>query len=180
MGAIYSPKKMLDLFILVELVNEGPLHGYAIANIIEEKFGWKPSLTSIYSILKQMEAESLVKVEDRIENNRIQKVYFITDKGRDVLYNMQQEFKKKMKKNVSHFFSLLEHIGCFDSKKDKKAEDLQKIFSTLRKIFLITIVAVNSSQIDYNDLQLYLNNTLSRLENFAIKNNLSIPEEFYC
>ena len=163
MSQIYSPKKMLITFLLVQLAKKGPLHGYALANMLEKEFNWKPSMTSIYSVLKQMEAEGTVKLEERIEKNRIQKIYSITNDGRKLLENIQRHFRERMRKNFSHFFSVLEEVGYFNSKKEESCKELQDIFELLRKIVLIAIALTNKTNVDLSALRKVLSQTFSSL-----------------
>ncbi|NPE07945.1 MAG: PadR family transcriptional regulator [Asgard group archaeon] len=75
MFPIFSPTKILDSLILMQILREGPLHGYALSNCIEEKFGWKPSQTAIYNSLKSMENENLVTSEEIFNNKTGTKVF---------------------------------------------------------------------------------------------------------
>lgn len=40
MQPILSPAKILDPLILMQIVHNGPSHGYALSIDIEERFGW--------------------------------------------------------------------------------------------------------------------------------------------
>ncbi|MFW9923037.1 MAG: PadR family transcriptional regulator, partial [Candidatus Thorarchaeota archaeon] len=107
MFPIFSPTKILDSIILMQIVIEGPQYGYALSSIMEEKFDWKPSQTTVYNSLKSLENDELVTVEERIEKGRVQKIYSITEKGRKHFLEMHQELKKLMKKNFSQFISFV-------------------------------------------------------------------------
>ena len=101
MKLIFSPTKMLDHLILMQLIKEGPLHGYALAAAFEEHFGWKPSQTAVYNALKSMESENLVTAEERIEKGRAQKIYAVTEKGQKHYEETLEIMRKQMMKNFS-------------------------------------------------------------------------------
>ena len=111
MKPIFSPTKMLDSLLLMQIVIEGPLHGYALASSIEENFGWKPSQTAVYNSLKSMESDEMIKVEERVESGRVQRIYSITKKGRETFNENRKSIKKHMMANMSQFYSFMQKVG---------------------------------------------------------------------
>ncbi len=65
---------------ILELLAEGPMHGYQIMQELAERSGgmWRPSPGSIYPTLQQLADEELVRGED--EDGK--KVYHLTEAGR--------------------------------------------------------------------------------------------------
>lgn len=62
------------------LLGEGPLHGYQLIHLIEERSGglWRPSPGSVYPALQLLEDEQMVRPEQ--EEGR--RVFHLTDAGR--------------------------------------------------------------------------------------------------
>ena len=179
MSLIFAPREILNLFILIQLAKEGSLHGYALASLIEETFGWKPSLTSIYNALKKMESRELVTFEEKIENSRVQKIYSITEQGRRLLEEKQRRFKEKLKKSLSHFFSLLEALDNIPCTLEKKQNSVKNVFTILRQISLFTILILNTPQADFGEVEKILTTSLTALQKLAEDNkvNFSSLEE---
>lgn len=173
MSLIWTPKEMLEFFILIQLAKKGEAHGYALASWLEEEFGWNPSLTSIYNALKSMYNKNFVTYEERIESSRVQKIYSITDQGRAFLEEKQRQFKTKFKKKMAQFFSLLETVDNLeDICSEKSSEAKQSIFSTLRQISQLLMLITNNPRIDFKTIEKILTNTLSALKEIAEENNI--------
>jgi DNA-binding PadR family transcriptional regulator len=68
---------------VLELLAEGPRHGYDIIKGIEERRGVRPSAGSVYPTLQLLEDGGFVTSE-QIDGKR---VYTITDSGRELLAN---------------------------------------------------------------------------------------------
>ncbi len=173
---IFSPTKALDSLILMQIVMKGPLHGYALASSIEEKFGWKPSQTAVYNSLKSMESNDMVTFEERIESGRAQKIYSITQKGRQFFEETQQQMKKHMTKNFSQFFSFMQMVGDIEKSEESEAFQ-QRIQTTLEKLKSISCMTLLLLREASKETQAIIENTLSSLNKIAAKFNIQIPEE---
>ena len=168
MSQNFPPAKMLHHMILFHLANLGPLHGYGLAQEIEDKLGWKPSQTAIYNALKALEKENFVIFEEKIENGRAQKIYTLTESGR-VHY---LEHKKKMQQlplhNITQMMKLLEGITEEGLKKD-----ITDVFKELRKmpprIFTVLKVAPKKT------LEI-LNSAMKEIEKLAKDNNIDLSK----
>jgi len=68
-------------FIVLELLAEGPKHGYEIINAIEERRNIRPSAGSIYPTLQMLEDGGFVTSQE-VDGKR---VYTITDSGKQLL-----------------------------------------------------------------------------------------------
>lgn len=77
-------------FALLELLRERPMYGYEMIKALEEKSGgfYTPSPGSIYPTLQMLEERGAVSVQE-VEGK---KVYSITDAGRVLLDERQEEF----------------------------------------------------------------------------------------
>ena len=77
-------KGLLDLVILQFLNNE-PMHGYQIITKIRKNFGVYFGPSTIYPMLNQLEKEGYVKSEWNLKNERPKKVYSLTSEGHNLL-----------------------------------------------------------------------------------------------
>ena len=68
-------------YLVLELLAQGPKHGYEIIRAIEERRGVRPSAGSVYPTLQMLEDGGFVTAE-QIDGKR---VYTITDAGRAML-----------------------------------------------------------------------------------------------
>jgi DNA-binding PadR family transcriptional regulator len=74
-------------FAILEVLAEGPQHGYEIMHAIAERRGAKPSPGSVYPTLQMLEDGGFVTSE-QVDGKR---VYTITDAGRELLTNRSAE-----------------------------------------------------------------------------------------
>jgi DNA-binding PadR family transcriptional regulator len=76
-------------YVLLELLQERPMHGYEMIKALEEKSSgfYSPSPGSVYPTLQMLEDRGFVTVQE-VEGK---KVYSITDAGRTLLTERQQE-----------------------------------------------------------------------------------------
>jgi DNA-binding PadR family transcriptional regulator len=68
-------------FLLLEMLADGPKHGYEIIRTLEEERGVRPSAGSVYPTLQLLEEGGYV-TSDTVDGKR---VYTITDAGRELL-----------------------------------------------------------------------------------------------
>ncbi len=79
----------LWLYILASLVSEGPTYGYNVRKIITNKFGFKPSTVTLYTVLYRLERLGYLEKQGD--------TYSITEKGRKLL----EEGIKHLEKTVT-------------------------------------------------------------------------------
>ncbi len=67
---------------ILQLLDEGPLNGYALMATIEQRSGgtWRPSPGSMYPTLSQLADEQLIQAVERNGSRR----YALTDAGREL------------------------------------------------------------------------------------------------
>ena len=77
----------LKTIILKLLKDEGPLHGYAITQRVDEISGGKIKLSygALYPVLYKLEKEKVLVADREIFNNRIRVNYTLTKKGKSVV-----------------------------------------------------------------------------------------------
>ena len=175
MSPLFSPTKVLDSIILMQLEIEGPLHGYALAAAFEEKFGWKPSQTAIYSSLKSIEQEDLVKVEEKIESGRVQKIYAITKKGKSSLEAIHQMMKENMMKNFGQVFTVMQMLIDSESFEETKAyqETIRAVFKDFQSLPRLTLMVLKE---DPKKTQQILEKTLKSLKKLATEAGIEFQE----
>ena len=102
-------------YLILDLLNDKPRHGYEIIKELESKFCgfYSPSPGSVYPTLQMLEEMGLVKSEER-DGKRI---YEITDKGKTEL--------KQHKKKVDSLWDNMEHWESFHM------HDLNDLFEEL-------------------------------------------------
>lgn len=176
---IFSPTKALGSLILMQIAKDGPLHGYALASSIEEKFGWKPSQTAVYNSLKSMESDNLVTSEERIENGRVQKIYSITEKGRLFSEDTRENMKKHMMKSFSQFVSFMQMVDEIENSEESEIfqQKIHTTFVTMRRISSLIPLLLRQTP---NETQTVIEKTLSSLSKIAAKLNIQVPEEENC
>jgi PadR family transcriptional regulator PadR len=77
-------KGLLDLIIL-QFLNEQPMHGYQIITKIRKTFGVYFGPSTIYPLLNTLEEKKFVKSEWNMYNERPRKVYKLTNEGQNLL-----------------------------------------------------------------------------------------------
>lgn len=176
MSLVFSPTKILDSLILMQLVIEGPLHGYALMASIEDKFGWKPSQTAIYNSLKSMENENLVSVEERIEKGRAQKIYSLTEKGRMFCEETHNKMKEHMTRDFSQLLSLVQMVSDIENIDESKKFQLQiqSILENMKQIPHLAILLLRKAP---KETQTVIENTISALKKLAIKYDVQFLDE---
>jgi DNA-binding PadR family transcriptional regulator len=78
--------------LVLTVLADGPLHGYAINTAIEELTGRKLGPGSLYGALSRLETRELIRpVDEAAENQERHRTMQITDPGRDqLLAELQQ------------------------------------------------------------------------------------------
>ena len=82
--------------LILSLLEESSMHGYQILKRVEEFFGSKPKLSTIYTILAELERKGLVK-----SNMGLKKYYSLTDNGKRILHEIRRRNEEKIKRLIS-------------------------------------------------------------------------------
>ncbi|MFX0141118.1 MAG: PadR family transcriptional regulator [Candidatus Hodarchaeota archaeon] len=120
-------------FVLLGLVAEIPSHAYNINQRIEDR-GMREwtniGKSSIYNIITKLEDDGLVESYNEEVDNRIRKIYTITDYGSDILknqvYKVLSEFIGKKDEDFYVAFSMLPILT--------KEQQIEAITKSLKKI----------------------------------------------
>ena len=102
MGCEFPRMRRGDMkFLLLEILKEGPRHGYEIINGLEGKFrGYRPSPGSVYPTLQMLEEGGFLTSEERDGK----KIYTITEAGLKLL----EERGERRYERSSHMNEILE------------------------------------------------------------------------
>ncbi|MFC4168953.1 PadR family transcriptional regulator [Teichococcus aestuarii] len=75
----------LSRFFVLQVLHDGPAHGYDIARAVERTTNGccSPSEGALYPTLREFEQGGYVTSESEVVSGRERKVYTLTDKGRD-------------------------------------------------------------------------------------------------
>lgn len=114
------PQKLLQKFILEVLNERGAMHGYALSAELEQ-LGWKSSQTAVYNVLRALEAEEAVCLEERKENGRLQKIYSITPAGKAKMEAGQKKMRDEMLKLTAMIIGMLQGIGRNDDRDELRS-----------------------------------------------------------
>jgi len=82
--------------LILQILSEGPLHGYAIARALEDRTSGILSLGegSLYPTLHTQENHGFVESYERVENGRRRRYYRLTKKGGRALEGERQEWDR--------------------------------------------------------------------------------------
>ena len=83
-------KGSLKTIVLKVIKEEGPMHGYAITQKVEELTQGKIKLTygAVYPILHKLETEKILVTATEIYNNRTRIHYALTPKGQSLIKDL--------------------------------------------------------------------------------------------
>lgn len=78
-------KMALSRFFVLQVLHDGPAHGYDIARAVERttRGCCSPSEGALYPTLREFEQGGYVTFETEVVSGRERKVYTLTDKGRE-------------------------------------------------------------------------------------------------
>jgi PadR family transcriptional regulator, regulatory protein PadR len=78
-------KMALSRFFVLQVLHDGPAHGYDIARAVERttKGCCSPSEGALYPTLREFEQGGYVTSETEVVSGRERRVYTLTDKGRE-------------------------------------------------------------------------------------------------
>ncbi len=100
-SCLYKAKESVTKFLVLLLLSQTPLHGYALMKLIRScTGGWLKSTSgNIYPLLKEMEKQGLIKGSWIKEESsaHAKKRYYITDKGLEELSKMIEERRRMAK-----------------------------------------------------------------------------------
>ncbi|MEJ2295349.1 MAG: PadR family transcriptional regulator [Candidatus Lokiarchaeota archaeon] len=111
----------LELLVLSIIKNRNGISGYDIIQEIDAKFKgmWRASAGTIYPLLSRLSDKNYVSIEQVIENNRLKKLYHITDKGINELQNtLNSNFRRSIDSLGDYIQTVIKAIPRFEKNVD--------------------------------------------------------------
>ena len=132
-------KGFTNIFILSILQKE-PSHGYKIKKEIENKtWGlWIPADSTLYTDLKRMTEDGLIKCHEKSEGERVRKIYELTSKGKNTLSRILKK-QKSIKNAIGYLMTLFmdedetKNLFFYDSEKKRTFFPMDMINENLNK-----------------------------------------------
>jgi PadR family transcriptional regulator PadR len=89
-------KGSMKTIVMKLLKEEGPLHGYAITQKVEDLTQGKVKLSygALYPVLHKLENDGVLETASEIFNNRTRIYYALTDKGQSVVIEKVKELSE--------------------------------------------------------------------------------------
>ncbi len=111
-------KGLIDLIIL-QLLENSPMHGYQIITTIRKNFGVYLGPSTVYPLLNMMEKKSCIKSEWKMDGDRPKKIYKLTNNGKTTLDYTAHSLKTICKTletgNAPEHFELQHEIGLIQA-----------------------------------------------------------------
>ncbi len=169
MPSVFSQKKFLNSLLLYILNKQGPSHGYALTQFLEEQFNWKTSQTNIYNVLKHLESNKFVTSEEQIKNGRIQKNYSISKPGVEFLAQTKHVRMEEIRKNVSKLLVLLYHYG--ENELSPQEQMVEQLITNMKQINEFSLSLMEHAPTETQEI---LTTTIRSLESLAAQKNITI------
>ena len=112
----------LELLVLSIIKNKNGISGYDIIQEIDKKFKgmWKASAGTIYPLLSRLSEKEYISIEEVIENNRLKKLYRITEKGINELQNtLDSNIKSSVESLGDYIKTVIKAIPHFEKDVDQ-------------------------------------------------------------
>jgi PadR family transcriptional regulator PadR len=112
----------LELLVLSIIKNKDGFSGYDIIQEIDKKFKgmWKASAGTIYPLLSRLSEKEYISIEEVIENNRLKKLYRITEKGINELQNtLDSNIKSSVESLGDYIKTVIKAIPHFEKDVDQ-------------------------------------------------------------
>jgi DNA-binding PadR family transcriptional regulator len=122
-------------FLLLEVLKEGPRHGYEMIGELENRFrGYRPSPGSVYPTLQMLEEGGFVTSQE-VDGK---KVYTITDAGRTLLEERGERHFEEASPELKEAFAIRESLrklagAVVDGARGTDEETLKRINGILNK-----------------------------------------------
>jgi len=88
--------------VILSLLDKTTMHGYQIVKSIEKITGFKMSISTIYTILGELEKKGLIK---RVGHQNGKTFYTITREGKRILEGIRVRLKKRLDRVMELLFS---------------------------------------------------------------------------
>ena len=174
-------KKGFISALILLILEKNPSYGYKISkDITTRTLGiWSPPASTMYTVLKEMTKNGLIKFIEKQEEGRIRKIYEVTEKGEETLKLMvekQQIINESIETLIAatigsdealsgHFFPKYGPFNFFFEKLEEKSEEEKLKLLEFHKLKLSE--KINRSNKQYQKIE----ELISQLKNKAIDKN---------
>ena len=102
----------LCILAIIDKAENGEIHGYAILKNLEEETNEMLVIEegNLYPLLRKLEDNGILKSERKVVENRMRKVYSITERG-DKIYNHLSGFYGKLTEAISPLLDINVHLN---------------------------------------------------------------------
>ena len=101
----------LCILAIITSAENGEIHGYALLKNLKEETNEMLVIEegTLYPLLRKLEGNGILKSERKVVDNRMRKVYSITERG-DKIYNHISGFYGKLSKAISPLLDINVHL----------------------------------------------------------------------
>ncbi|HII85779.1 TPA: PadR family transcriptional regulator [Candidatus Bathyarchaeota archaeon] len=124
-------KGLLDVIVL-QFLNDQPMHGYQIISQIRKSFGVYFGPSTVYPLLGTMEKKGYVASEWNMENDRPRKVYRLTNEGQNILNFTENSLSLIVKKIGTN------DLPKIESEAEQRTVSVQYFPGKAKKVSLFT------------------------------------------
>lgn len=105
-------KSDFSRFYIINLLYEGPQHGYSIIQLFKERLGKDISSGIVYPFLKQLEEKKIISFEMKPVGDKTKKVFQLTEEGKIICEQMFRRFAGIVSTAIDSTIKVCVHCGC--------------------------------------------------------------------
>ncbi len=99
-------------FYILEILYEGPCHGYSIFNRFRKRVRKEISPSIVYPFLRHLEQKGLVKCTVKPIGKKNKKIYELTEEGEKLCERLFKRFAKLISTAIEPSLNVCAHCGC--------------------------------------------------------------------
>ncbi len=99
-------------FYILEILFEGPTHGYAILRKYKRRVGKSLSPGLVYPFLQKLENKGLITYTSEMVGEKERKIYELTEEGRRLCVQLFRRFANLISTALEPSLDVCAHCGC--------------------------------------------------------------------
>ncbi len=99
-------------FYILEILFEGPTHGYAILRKYKRRVGKSLSPGLVYPFLQKLEENGLITYTSEMVGEKERKIYELTEEGRRLCVQLFRRFASLISTALEPSLDVCAHCGC--------------------------------------------------------------------
>jgi DNA-binding PadR family transcriptional regulator len=117
-------------FYILDILYEGPTHGYGIISKYRRRVGKRISPSLVYPFLQQLQGKGFVKLSSEMIGEKERKVYELTEEGRFLSVRLFKRFASLISTALEPSMDVCAHCGCkvFDGKHVEEVDGVETSF----------------------------------------------------